>query len=85
MRRAAAARRCLLFWQNLDGQLPPPCPPASYAPGKKFEVCGLYLFFFSFCSEYKAVSEVMDKIKGVASEAIVKQVAAIYLFDVKGM
>jgi len=37
----------------------------------------------SLSSEYKAVSEVMDKIKGVASEAIVKQVAAIYLFDVK--
>ena len=28
MRRAAAARRCLLFRQNLGGQLPPPCPPA---------------------------------------------------------
>ena len=39
----------------------------------------------SLSSEYKAVSEVLDRIKGVASEAIVKQVGAIYLFDVKGM
>ena len=31
------------------------------------------------------MSEVLDRIKGVASEAIVKQVGAIYLFDVKGM
>merc|ERR1719464_1186830 len=37
----------------------------------------------SMSSEYKAVSEVLDRIKGVASEAIVKQVGAIYLFDVK--
>ena len=43
------------------------------------------MVFFSLCSEYKAVSEVLDRIKGVASEAIVKQVGAIYLFDVKGM
>ena len=51
---------------------------------EKFE-SGLQLFFFPFFSEYKAVSEVLDRIKGVASEAIVKQVGAIYLFDVKGM
>jgi len=37
----------------------------------------------SLSSEYKAVSEVLDRIKAVASEAIVKQVGAIYLFDVK--
>jgi len=37
----------------------------------------------SLSSEYKAVSEVLDRIKGVASEAIVKQVGAVYLFDVK--
>jgi len=37
----------------------------------------------SMSSEYKAVSEVLDRIKGVASEAIVKQVGAVYLFDVK--
>ena len=42
-------------------------------------------FLFYFFSEYKAVSEVLDRIKGVASEAIVKQVGAVYLFDVKGM
>jgi hypothetical protein len=57
----------------------------AHPPVKKIKVCRLQLFFFSFCSEYKAVSEVLDRIKSVASEAIVKQVGAIYLFDVKGM
>merc|ERR1719266_1221727 len=37
----------------------------------------------SLSSDYKAVSEVLDRIRNVASEAIVKQVGAIYLFDVK--
>jgi len=37
----------------------------------------------SLSSDYKAVSEVLDRIKSVSSEAIVKQVGAIYLFDVK--
>merc|ERR1711935_196277 len=37
----------------------------------------------SLSSDYKAVSEVLDRIKSVASEVIVKQVGAIYLFDFK--
>merc|ERR1712045_768143 len=37
----------------------------------------------SLSRDYNAVSEVLDRIKAVSSEAIVKQVGAIYLFDVK--
>jgi hypothetical protein len=37
-----------------------------------------------FFSDYKTIPEVFGKIKGVASEAIVEQVQAVYLFDVKG-
>ena len=33
--------------------------------------------------DYNSVQEVLGRIKAVASEAIVKQVGAIYLFDVK--
>jgi len=35
-------------------------------------------------NDYKSVEEVLGRIKAVASEAIVKQVGAIYLFDVSG-
>jgi len=35
-------------------------------------------------SDYKSVSDVLTRIKAVASEAIVKQVGAIYMFDVAG-
>jgi len=35
-------------------------------------------------SDYKSVSDVLTRIKTVASEAIVKQVGAIYMFDVAG-
>ena len=36
----------------------------------------------SMSNEYKAMSEVLDRIKGVALEAIVKKNGAVYLFDV---
>ena len=37
----------------------------------------------SLWRDYNSVQEVLGRIKAVASEAIVKQVGAIYLFDVK--
>merc|ERR1711902_241153 len=35
-------------------------------------------------NDYKSVSDVLTRIKSVSSEAIVKQVGAIYVFDVSG-
>lgn len=48
----------------------------------------LYIYkiiFFTSCfsRDYSSVQEVLDRISAVKSEAIVKQVGAIYLFDVK--
>ena len=40
--------------------------------------------FFLLFSDYKSVSDVLTRIKSVSSEAIVKQVGAIYVFDVSG-
>jgi len=36
-------------------------------------------------NDYKSVSDVLTRIKSVSSEAIVKQVGAIYVFDVSGV
>ena len=41
-------------------------------------------YFCCIYRDYNSVQEVLSRIKNVASEAIVKQVGAIYIFDVKG-
>ncbi len=42
----------------------------------------LICIFSDLSTPYSSVQEVLDRIKNVASEAIVKQVGAVYLFDV---
>ena len=73
MRRTAAARRHLLIFQNLGGQLPP-CPLDTYAPVSSFNILleierhGI-IPTFNFLSENQIGLIIEDLVKQICDKA----------------